>query len=1367
MYCYLRFPSIDTHNQAHTLTPGKGPAPSNAESATRIPSQQTKQRVSKIPRRARYHRVARSSSPTDRRTEINKTVPVLEIGESQQATSSAEQDSHDPVSTAEIHLVEDLPKPPTVAIEISEPTSSFDLGAYQRFTSSFTASGSSSLVDTVGRYHSSQDTAQQSGNRFRASSLPVEQSQSSNNDIYVTSSRFVPDSQSWVDASSFNGFSPLPDSSQVSGTQNSNQGVSRSLSPIFNTASETRELASIHQAQSQTYSSTKGNDKNWTSSKLEQVDTTVDRLGEQYFFAQPLSPSLKNSLAGSQPQSPSVANPASQTQPSQITLPGADFLNSSQPLIADESQVSVFEIGGNHQNTASATLENLTYPVRPIRSGLSPIFVSSRATGQQTNSPFTAIPGESSIGFKSQLIDNLINSTQTDPDYQPPPAGQRAEPSSIATGENHFSLPPVDSEYSASPSSEHHTHEEPTSTATVFAVSQILPASSRPKYAEPSSVSSSSVFPFQTQPPHPLDPDLTSAEKSESQTLNPNYPRNGTNLADPSSTATGTNAPEGALSRPRFSSDSSLFPEVPSQLSDRNIGESAPHRPDTILGTSSDRAAMESTPTHPPPHGSLATVLREMREEQHNKRREFPHSKNASISSQDDQRLASTIPPNIVTSEPKSGYPVSPIFSMEDGHRSPSVVPAVEPEEPTTMEEMNTSERYKTLLPQAQESNVGEDLNSGTLRNSSTPRPPYSPRKTIEQPDMHVVPVSLLGHQRDQYFDVIYYERELIDRFLEDFQPSSELFSAAERFIERMRNISTHPDLDNVEALTQHPNELDRQAQWDVDCSSKFRFLREFLKHLAGQKVQIALVTESAKLLNMLEIFLRGSGYGHRRLDQEASQNSASSNTSPIIILVEMGAEDNLASTTDVVIALENMSAQQHKDTLSELRKSTRGGEPLNTPRRSMLLTLVPPRTVEHIERCLSPSLEGTARLRAVLNTTRKLRNDAGKLEENQIPPKEAATVAADYLTNLNAGLPWPLTGLSDLNEIDSQTESEVGQSTGDKRPLDTSDVELSASESIKKPRITYTDDEPQQISSIIPPTDMEITHISDSIPNVSQPTDGDSRDLLQNANGVELRLQHLLEDTQARLDEHVKALEDLQYQHEEQRKQLIEVTAERNKAIYTAQQALERMNISETRINELRAERSELKQQLQEANQKLLDHSVPERRELETLRLAAAQTLSDKDKAVKRVENSQKELEWSRSMYQDASSKAQELAQSNIDLEKQLLDAQKLASGEQAHARQLSNDATTKKLQREIQRLQSLLRDREIGLKLRDEEIARLKESSRGRIGTRGSSVPRSPRLGSPVNLKGRGSRQPSPSSGEMRSGGGRGAHLHPLRNG
>jgi len=181
----------------------------------------------------------------------------------------------------------------------------------------------------------------------------------------------------------------------------------------------------------------------------------------------------------------------------------------------------------------------------------------------------------------------------------------------------------------------------------------------------------------------------------------------------------------------------------------------------------------------------------------------------------------------------------------------------------------------------------------------------------------------------------------------------------------------------------------------------------------------------------------------------------------------------------------------------------------------------------------------------------------------------------------------------------------------------------------------------------------------------------------------------------------------------------------------------------------------------------RLLDHTVPERAEIERIRSEADQARSEKEQVEKRLERLNQEHEYLRSIYQTASQSAQNLSSRTTDLENALAIAQNKATSAQARLRSLGYDAQTSLLRDENKKLKALLKDRETAIKFRDEDLARLKEAHRGRMGTRGTSVPRSPRVGSPMKmavdggLKGRGSRQGSPAAGELRKG----ALLHSLR--
>ncbi|EME82356.1 uncharacterized protein MYCFIDRAFT_82279 [Pseudocercospora fijiensis CIRAD86] len=690
---------------------------------------------------------------------------------------------------------------------------------------------------------------------------------------------------------------------------------------------------------------------------------------------------------------------------------------------------------------------------------------------------------------------------------------------------------------------------------------------------------------------------------------------------------------------------------------------------------------------------------------------------------------------------------------------------------------MNTSERYETLLPQAQNHDDFLPRQNGVRSDQDTTKLPRETSVNTEEARAFTVPVAPSPLQRDQYQENIYYESDLMRRFLDERHPSPELIAEADRFLDRLRDIAMHPDLINPETLSQ-TTEPERQAKWDVKCSAKFHFLDELINRLQGRakNTHIAIVVKGQRLPAMVETFLSGTYVPHRRVSKDLTEDPRFRSTEGVRVSVvdldsDLSAESPL-QPVDLVIALD-ASVDAKDPRIRTLRKQTVGGDAW-----SILLILALPRTVEHMEMCLHKNLPANVATRMLMKATQELKYNSGRLEGTQAHVKDAATIIADYLDDNDeyTASEWPLTGLSQLEELASQTETEIDQTEIDpsashetdasgatKRPLEEMDVDNdNTNESTKRAR-QFSPGGPV-MPSTINPQDIELTHVSDSLEK--NPTADITRpaDPSPSISRTEQQLQDRLQNAQNRLEEHTKALEDLQYRYEDQRKKLVEVTRERDSANNEAQLAVQRVIGADANNTNLRAERTQLKDALADANQRLLEHSVPERAEFERLRVLVEQFKIDKDKAEKRTEATMKDLEWTRSMYQDTSSRAIELANQNRDLESKLAEAMDKAQGEAARAREISLQGHNKALERENTRLRLTLKNRDAALKFKDEELLRLKDSGRGRIGTRQNSVPpRSPRVGSP--MKGRGSRAASPAAGDVSLKGK--THLHPLRQG
>ncbi|RMZ17011.1 hypothetical protein D0862_00982 [Hortaea werneckii] len=777
------------------------------------------------------------------------------------------------------------------------------------------------------------------------------------------------------------------------------------------------------------------------------------------------------------------------------------------------------------------------------------------------------------------------------------------------------------------------------------------------------------------------------------------------------------------------------------------IGDSAPPHPITI----SSGRAMDSSQASQKSAGDtsqLAAKLKLIQQQGRAKREgKAPTSvpSQADVNEQEPEQLkqGSAESPAAPPSHPPKI--VSSLLEIEQNRRSPSQVPAKEPIPNITQEEMNTSERYETLVPQARESGTEDQRRPASGAGSASLSRQQTTSREYGGPRSYVVPVALLGHQRDQYPQTLWWGRGLVERFLAAPSPSSEDISEAEHLLERLRRILVHPDLDNVDTLTH----------------AKFRLLKHLLDGIRDQTLHIAIVTRSERPLQILATFLTGINVPHRLLHDITGSNISNDHEGLMVTLAAVGGEGDIgqSSPADMVMTLE--------PSISEENSTVKVFAP-DAGHESIFITLVVPGSMEHIDMSVSSTLASPLRLRALVSGAWEYRNEAGKLAEGDLAPDTVGSSIAQYMSAQEEERQWPLVNLEPLPDLDSQTESDLQHTSedthaGHKRSLIVDDI--TTDKNGKKAR----HDQPQtsEMPVTINPQDIEMTFVSDSVGRSDQAlTSSDPTSQPALLTDTERRLHRMLKEAQDRLMEMEQNMSELQFRHEEQRAQLVEVTAARDGAIVTAERAVNKMRELNETVSALKQERTALNSRLDDANVRLQNHSVPELGELEKVRLQAERVQAEKEQLEKRLKSAQEENEYSRAGYQTASQSAQTLSSQNTELENQVLMLQKTATGEQAKLRDMGYDAYSRSLQEENRKLKAMLKDRETIMKFKDEEIARLKEANRGRMSTRGSSVPRSPRIGSPAKMdgvRGGGSRQASPAANELRNKSG---HLHPLRN-
>lgn len=683
----------------------------------------------------------------------------------------------------------------------------------------------------------------------------------------------------------------------------------------------------------------------------------------------------------------------------------------------------------------------------------------------------------------------------------------------------------------------------------------------------------------------------------------------------------------------------------------------------------------------------------------------------------------------VATPKPASAVPArlqSPSLVDREA-RSPSMVPAVEVIAKEAPEDYYRSERYETLLP-------GDDLQMHLSNGDPSIDSLHTSYKAlgVTAHNYHDFPITFGEHQRSTYKETITWNKDAIEEFTSKVWPvESQPADKARDILHQLRNIVLHPDL-NDSSNTQPSQDIPTlKAQWDVDTSAKFRFLRSLFAASQPYDMTVLLLAPDERVMEILHAFLRGIDVSF----QTGTDRLAMHKPAAVTLLTTAQLEG--VPQSDLIVSL---GGSKSSDDISKVHSHFP-----NVPAIALLI----PQSVEHIEKYVSDQLSEAERLHVLLSTVTHLRNDAGR--EGDINAMDAA---ASSLVNyiLNHG-DWPFAELPEIRLVDPMTPSQASTYG------DTSEGSLNG-HGLKRRADADSDMQnstKKQKAEIIPSAanttqNADVSHVSES--EASQHAAA-IKALKQEFAKKEKEMKAALYRSQNRLREHVEALTTLQYDHEEQRQKLLAAELDRDKALETAQAAVRRITNLGNKVQDLQTECTSLQEQLRGAKEALLNHDVPERIELETLKATAAAAESEKTKLLNKVRAAEDQCDYVREQYQTASQQAASFGTTTSALTAKVAELETKASGEQSKLRVQTLDTHHKDLSARNRQLELMLKSREELLNRKEEEITRLKESGRGRMNTRQSSVPRTPRIGSPLAAA-PGSRAGSPAAGRA---------PHPLR--
>ncbi|KAI9722949.1 MAG: hypothetical protein M1812_001398 [Candelaria pacifica] len=613
-----------------------------------------------------------------------------------------------------------------------------------------------------------------------------------------------------------------------------------------------------------------------------------------------------------------------------------------------------------------------------------------------------------------------------------------------------------------------------------------------------------------------------------------------------------------------------------------------------------------------------------------------------------------------------------------------------------------------------------------------------------------IVPLPMNGRVRDQYLQTVFNYRDAIEAFTgsEDHEPA--LVEQVSEMVDRAHKVATHTDLDNPGTLTQQGAALEDEAKWAENNSAKFMFLRHLFNATRSQDKHIAILANPGQILDIIETSLKANRIVYARPDKLTRSDTTARGPMNVTLLPtgEAGASF-IVNNASLVVAFDHSFSAEHRHVRS-LRAHM-----LNVGQLSPVISLVVTNSAEHIDRCLSPALERTQRLRVLVSCIAQTRHEVGDLPLEALGPDAAAIEVAAYIaleTPMEEYWRIPLIGdisgvtvFSESHPSDSSTQSAVpdsmimtadGTPTMSKRALerDADDIETS-----KKAKLTPI---PQLGTAAQPANDIRAnlsrgTRGANHAAAPESPASAQLVDAIESHDNQcgdvdvksyqELMEKHQLEKKkiEARLQEHIEALTDLQYRYEDQSTEIVAIRGERDAAISASAATSRRLEKITADISKMKEGRDILAADLADARTALLN-STPEVADLERSRAATRQALADKTKLENRVQSMTKELEFIRAQYQTASTAGAEASMEVVALREENDVLKRKASGETVKLRQMNSSNETEMHLARIGELEQMLESREELLKRKDEE---LKAHTRQRgLGTRASSVPRSP---------------------------------------
>ncbi|KAK3377755.1 hypothetical protein B0H63DRAFT_224905 [Podospora didyma] len=574
----------------------------------------------------------------------------------------------------------------------------------------------------------------------------------------------------------------------------------------------------------------------------------------------------------------------------------------------------------------------------------------------------------------------------------------------------------------------------------------------------------------------------------------------------------------------------------------------------------------------------------------------------------------------------------------------------------------------------------------------------------------HIVTLPMAASTRNEYLSIIKENKatmiEFSDVFINlDSMPSDALTSKMDMVFQRLLDLCDLPaSADRLHGMAHR--EMMRHA---TNSNCKYSFVHEFLKGIRDLNARALILSQEGHPFQYLEAVVSESGLRYTVLGQNKEPIDHIADGLTVILAVSDQDLTSIHGGIDVVVAFDHTA-----------RSITLPSTLASNDKPALVLSLLASYSLEHIDFQLGADVVGLERKNALNTATANMKPLLKNPESGQLEPYEAADFFASCMRHPQDDIHWvPLHLCDDVMDFwqSSQSRTHDSQSltfhdsnglTSRKRAND--DTEGGA---LKRPRIVDV----SQRARNEPPVRMSdlLTTILSSYASPGKIP----------SQSVEVSVEQL-----EKMAAKIATLEDrLRAQDSVEARDRGTFQAESTKAKRVADKVTKQLEAKTSELESLKDQIRALQSKPTDPNTALATNSADsEAGGLATLQKSREETQAKANSLEKKLGIAQKELEYTREVYQIASKSFTELQTENQELKTKMGGLEKKAGDNLLKIHQLNSQTEAEAIQKRVDEFQAIIRDLQRDLDRARDELRHYKS---GRRETRQASVPRSPRTG------------------------------------